>query len=405
MNPTITPRRHDIDALRVLAFALLILYHVGMFYVAGWDWHVKSSYQAESLQPLMLLVNQWRMPLIFLVSGVAAGCLLARTPGATFARQRSRRLLVPLLFGMLVVVPPQAYYEALARGAIEPGYLGFLWRYFTFQKWPAGAFAGSEIGITYNHLWYLPYLLLYSLALLPLSRWLDGRGAAWLAWSHGLRGSRLVLLPVVPLLLWGVSLFPLFGGVSHRLIDDWYAHAMFFTFFAYGYLLARDSGIWTEIARLRWLALALALCSFTVFLFLREILPDQRSVAQELAMLGTIFINRWLWLLAVLGWSYTLLNRPWRWLPYANQAIYPWYVLHQTVIVVAGVHLARLELGPVLEPALVVLATLAGCFLLHHFVIRPSRLLGPLFGLKPRMPSRKAAIEQDASAVRVAGGM
>ena len=70
-------RRHDIDALRVIAFGLLILYHVCMFYVLDWGWHVKSTYQAEWLQWPMQFVNQWRMPLLFVISGLA---VLLRKP-------------------------------------------------------------------------------------------------------------------------------------------------------------------------------------------------------------------------------------------------------------------------------------------------------------------------------------
>ena len=69
-NPHDT-RRYDVDWLRSLAFILLIFYHIGMFYVADWGWHVKSEYQSQFLKNIMLLVNQWRMPLIFLISGIA----------------------------------------------------------------------------------------------------------------------------------------------------------------------------------------------------------------------------------------------------------------------------------------------------------------------------------------------
>ena len=68
-----SPRRHDIDALRALAFALVILYHVAMYYVAEWHWHLKSPYAAEWLQAPMRALNLWRMDLVFLISGLAFG--------------------------------------------------------------------------------------------------------------------------------------------------------------------------------------------------------------------------------------------------------------------------------------------------------------------------------------------
>jgi hypothetical protein len=90
----------------------------------------------------------------------------------------------------------------------------------------------------------------------------------------------------------------------------------------------------------------------------------------------------WSALLAIFGWGHALLDRPFRWLPYATEAVYPWYVLHQSLIVPLAFVLIPLRLGPVLEPALVLLGTVAGCLLLHEFAIRRSNWLRPLFGLK-----------------------
>src|SRR5690349_17424659 len=137
-----TPRRYDIDALRVLAFGLLILYHVCMAYVWDWGWHVKSSYQTEALQLPMLLSNRWRMCLLFLISGLAIGFTQAQAAPGRFAWSRTGRLLVPLLFGMAFIVPVQAYCQAVTNGAIAPGFGDFLVRYFTHQPWPKDAFDG-----------------------------------------------------------------------------------------------------------------------------------------------------------------------------------------------------------------------------------------------------------------------
>ncbi len=377
-------RRHDIDALRVIVFGLLILYHVGMFYVAEWGWHVKSAYQSEALQTLMRLTNGWRMPLLFVVSGIASNFLFAKSTPAGFAASRTQRLLVPLLFGMAVVVVPQAYYEALFRGAIEPGYGAFLWRYFTFQPWPDGAFAGADYGITWMHLWYLPYLLFYTLLFIPAAHWLKERGAQVHSKLLSLRGPALVLLPIAPLMLYGLVLYPVFGSVSHNFITDWYAHVMYFTFFAYGYLLGAHADMWAEIRRLRWWTLGLALAAFGLWLW------DGGLI--------TTYVNRWLWILAVLGWSYRLLNRPFRWLPYATEAVYPWYILHQTFTVWAGYQVSRYALGPVIEPIVVLSATLGGCFLFHEFVIRRVLWLRPLFGLKPIIASSRSSRRQRARA-------
>jgi surface polysaccharide O-acyltransferase-like enzyme len=90
----------------------------------------------------------------------------------------------------------------------------------------------------------------------------------------------------------------------------------------------------------------------------------------------------WMALLAIFGWGRVLLDRPFRWLAYCSEAVFPWYILHQTLIVALAYWLIPMRLGPVVEPALVIGGTIAGCLLLHEYVIRRAPLLRPLFGLK-----------------------
>lgn len=104
---TLGERRYDLDWVRILAFMLLIFYHVGMYYVT-WDWHVKSPYASNTIEPLMMLTSPWRLTLLFLISGVATGYLLDAQGVHNFLGSRSVRLLVPLAFGMAVIVPPQS---------------------------------------------------------------------------------------------------------------------------------------------------------------------------------------------------------------------------------------------------------------------------------------------------------
>ena len=115
MNRTGSPsdRLVFLDWVRIIAFALLMFYHVGIYYVT-WDFHIKSLHASTLLEPWMRLTSPWRMDLLFLVSGAATSFMLLRD-GASGAllRLRARRLLIPLLFGMLVVVPPQSWLEVV----------------------------------------------------------------------------------------------------------------------------------------------------------------------------------------------------------------------------------------------------------------------------------------------------
>lgn len=373
-------RRHDIDALRALAFALVILYHVAMYYVAGWDWHVKSPYAAQWLQWPMRALNLWRMDLVFLVSGLAFGFLQRGQSPVSLLRSRSARLLIPLTFAMAVIVPFQPYAQALANGVIEPGFGAFLLRYFSGGPWPRGAFDGSDFGVTWNHLWYLPYLWAYTAVVILLSPLLASAAGQRLRRAFtGLRGAALLLVPVLPLLLYSLALWPRFP-TTHDLIHDGWLHAVYFTLFLYGYWIGVDQGFWAEATRLRWTTLALSLLLLAALVALRVLgLAQAPSGGQVLRLLADLYL--WSAVLAILGWSHLKLNRPWPWLHWASESVYPWYILHQSVIIGLVFWLAPLQLGPVLEPALLLVGTVLGCWGVTSAVRRVD-WLRPLFGLK-----------------------
>lgn len=385
-NSALSSRRYDVDALRAIAFGLLILYHIGMFYVS-WGWHVKSGYSGEWLEPVMIMLNQWRMPLIFLISGLAVNFLLGegaahqRTYGS-FVLARIRRLVPPLLFGMLVIVPPQAYFEALSNGVVEPGYLRFLMNYFSFQPWPQDAFAGSDPGITWNHLWYLPYLLVYTVLIVPVAALMEGPASQLRARLQSFRGAVLWVAPVLWLLPIGIWVYPRFPYISHDLTGDFYAHAMYGSFFLFGYLIGRSPGLWAEFRRIRWLTLALAPMTYLCHMVLSDAVTEQSGTVWGTVQIAVVYLNRWTWLLLVLGWAHHLLNRPMAWLGYANRAVFPWYVLHQSITVVAGYYLSLHSVGPFLEPVLLILITFGGCALGMYVVDRWLPVLRPLVGLK-----------------------
>lgn len=379
------PRRHDIDALRALAFALVILYHVAMYYVADWPWHIKSLHAAEWLHAPMRALNLWRMDLVFLISGLAFGLVRRGNTVPRLIRLRSLRLLLPLAFGMAVVVPYQPYAQALANGLIEPGFADFLRRYYRGGPWPAGAFDGWEFGVTWNHLWYLAYLWVYTVLLAVLQPLADsGPGRRLRTAFTSLRGQALLLVPMLPLMLYSMALWPSFPP-THDLIHDAWLHAVYFTVFVYGYWIGLDAALWAELVRLRWRTLAAALVLLALYLGLRDLAVHS---GVQTARLGVrLLADAYLWttLLAVLGWAHRHLNRPWPWLGSANASVYPWYVLHQTAIILLAVHLAPWRLGPVLEPLALVAGTVGLCWAVTA-VVRRVKGLRPLLGLPAQAP-------------------
>lgn len=401
-------RRHDLDWVRVCAFGLLVLYHVGMYYVT-WDWHVKSAAASDALEPFMLLSSPWRLALLFLVSGAATAFLLererhgpdaaGRRPG--FLAGRSWRLLVPLVFGMLVIVPPQSYYEVVEQlpGGYHDGYLAFYGRYLTGYDGFCDAEGCLDVP-TWNHLWFVAYLWCYTGVLWLLARVMPAAlSAAGAALERPLAGLGILVWPALLLGLARVLLVGRFEQ-THALVDDWYNHAQYFSVFLLGFLIARKEGIWQAMARVRWAALALWLGTWAGLLayFVRfdDVQPPELL---RMAMRLVWGLDQWCAIVAVLGFARRWNPGDSRVLRYLVPAVFPVYILHQTVTVVIAHHLKPLSIPPVAEGLLLVAITFAACFTGYE-VIRRVGLLRPLFGLKRRVATHLPARAQPTATAR-----
>jgi hypothetical protein len=383
-------RRYDLDWVRIGAFMLLILYHVGMYYVT-WDWHVKSPHASADIEPLMMLTSPWRLSLLFLVSGVATAYLLARQGAGNFLGQRSTRLLIPLAFGMLVIVPPQSYLEVVEKLRYSGGFLEFYRLYITGFH---GFCRGGDCLIlpTWNHLWFVAYLWVYTLVLYvvvriapPIIPWL--RKLA----ERRLSGIGILLWPMAYLCAIRLGLAAKFPA-NHALIGDWYNHAMYFGVFLLGFALAGARGAWNALERARWLNLGFAVLGWAFLNAYIGAYSDDAAVPPEALRLFSRVIygaEQWLAIAAVVGFAHRHLTRDNAARRYLTTAIFPVYILHQTVIVVVAHSLKPSHLYPPVEGLLLVLVTVATCFLGYE-AIRRVRLLQPLFGLE-REPRRAAS--------------
>lgn len=392
MTRTDSGRRYELDWLRTIAFALLILYHIGMYYVADWGWHIKSEQTFTGLQDLMILTNPWRMSLLFLLAGMALSLVLPRISRLKLFGLRSKRLLIPLLFTMFVVVVPQVYYEALSQQLIQPGYLQFWWQYIN----PVTDLLPdhhSPIGLlTWNHAWFIPYLWCYSLLVLLFYPLLNVVSQA--RWVQQLQG-RYALTLVLGLLFWAWWMLNADFPSTHALVDDWYNHAKYFLVFIAGFLLARQDLWWQQIVQNRRLCLLIALCCYCLIIAERHDLfdyysgPTHSKTVHNTFFGSVLVLNHWLWLVAVLGYAGAYLahtNSPL--LRYCNDAVLPWYILHQTLIILFAAWLKPLAIPAVAEFPLLLALTLSGCYLGYELIRRVS-LLRWCFGLGAPRPTKE----------------
>ncbi|MFO1217980.1 MAG: acyltransferase family protein [Burkholderiaceae bacterium] len=376
-------RLYFLDALRIAAFALLVLYHVGMYYVS-WPWHVKSALASTTLEPWMRLSSPWRLSLLFLLSGVATSYMLRRD-GASGAllRARSLRLFLPVLLGMVIVVPPQAYFEVRQFHAYHGSFVDFMRLYFASY----GGFCTADRGClqlpTWNHLWFVVYLLVYTVGLWLLVRlWPALPAQAGAALWRALAGARLWWLPVSVLAALRIALLDRYPP-THALVNDAYLHACYFGLFCIGAAMARVNAPWPRIERVRWISLALALAGWLAMVAFPW-LDAMWGMAMARAAARTGFATmQWCGVLAALGFAHRHWNRDFAWRATLTEAVFPVYLVHQTLIIGLAVALAPLAWPMSLEGPLLVAGTFAlsfGCYA----IVRHVAPLRPWFGLARR---------------------
>jgi hypothetical protein len=377
-----TARRIDLDWVRIAAFGFLILYHVGMLYVS-WGFHIKSEHRIVALEPLMLVLNPWRLALLFLVSGAATAFMLRKlTPGRLLG-SRSIRLLPPLLFGMLVIVPPQAYEQVVEAVGYGGSFVDFYHAHY-FEFGPQFCRPGPCLLLpTWNHLWFVAYLWVYTMVLGAVVLAVPGlvrRAERMIAarFSSGV----LLLLPAVMFCVCRFALLPRFPS-THALFGDWYNHAVFGTAFLFGFLSAMADGVWSTMTRLRWLSLSLAVATFASLLVLRGYQTPGVAASMGLKLCGVTAYGcyQWFCMVAIFGFARRWLNRESPVRRYLTEAVFPYYIVHQTAIILIAHQLKGLGVPTWLEAAIVIGGTVMACAATYEMVRRIG-ILRPLFGLR-----------------------
>jgi glucan biosynthesis protein C len=406
---TLGDRRYDLDWVRIGAFGLLIFYHVGMYYVT-WGWHVKSPYASHTIEPLMLLTNPWRLSLLFLISGVATAYLLDRRASSSgrtdkpsgFLGQRSIRLLLPLIIGMAFIVPPQSYLEVVEKLEYGGSYFDFMKLYFTAYH---GFCRGTDCLIlpTYNHLWFVAYLWVYTVVLYLAIRALPAT-TRWLraAVDQAFSGAGVLVWPVVFLSAARLALISAYPP-NNAIVGDWYNHATYGMIFLFGFVLAGTRQPWISMERLRWVALVLAILGWAFMVAYNRYYdadlaptPPQMLLLLRRCVYGA---EQWLAIAAALGFARRHLNHDNAARRYLTTAIFPVYILHQTIIVVVAHALKPVNLPPAVEGPLLVLITATTC-LVGYEAIRRVAILRPLFGLPADAAAEKKTLMLTRPAAR-----
>jgi glucan biosynthesis protein C len=384
---TSAPRLYFLDWLRVLAMFAIFFFHNSRFYDSFSDWHVKNATNNLGATIFVGFASQWIMPLFFLIAG-AGTCLAMRSRNAgQYALERTMRLLVPLIFGMLVIVVPQAYFQAIFHGEqlSQYNFLQIYGLYFTnllkSLPWPE-----------WFHLWFLKDLFIFSIIALPLFiSWKKG-GKSVVAKLAGVfdRPWALFLVLIVPIALIDIFVYPS-GFWGDRMSSGGWNIITYIWFFVSGYLLFANDRIIETIKKTTWLLLG---TGFVISMGVTAFFLDQ--LANPVTHYGSASfaaaqilqaIAAWGFLLAFLGLTARFLNFSNRFLSYANEAVLPFYILHQTVIISIGFYIVQWSTGVGLKYLVISTTSFAAIMLVYELLVRRINVLRFLFGMRLKRKS------------------
>ena len=345
-------RRYDIDWLRVIAIGLLLIYHIAIMFQpwALFVGFIRSDEPMQGLWKPMTLLNVWRIPLLFYVSGMGVYFALRKRNWRQLLQERSRRILLPFLFGIL---------------AITPLHLFILQAYY---KMPLSYYPHA------GHLWFLGNIFIYVLVLSPLFFYLmkkaNGRLMNKLSRFLGnpLGPLSLSLFFVAETLLVKPQIFEMYA-------ETWHGFFIGLLAFFFGFLFVYSGkAFWQTVQNWKWGYLGLAASLYT----LRLLAFDMQAPGPLMALESNS------WILGLFGLGYQFLNRPSASLRYLSQAAYPVYIVHMFVLYAGALIILPLQLPVMFKFLGIVAFTGVGCFVLYEFLIRRVGLLRPLFGLKGR---------------------
>jgi glucan biosynthesis protein C len=377
---SLSQRRWDIDWLRVMAVVVLLVpYHTFRVFDIFEDWYIKNGQLSTALNWFNYLGDAVGMQLLFLLAGAATWFALRRRSGGQYAWERIKRLLIPLIFGLLVIVPPQSYLGLRNHSDYMGSFLEWYPSFFDFYpEDPAGYSMG---GFTVAHLWFILFLLIISLIALPLFVYLRresghrliGETARFFKWPG------MILLLVIPII------------IAERLLNFYPNPIYFLVFFIYGYVLMSDTLFEAAIDRSKRAALILGLVAFALFIVWKDLgLGSQFNIPEW--FWGIAYrrcIVSWFLIVAMLGYGKKYLNSPPKrrssllFLGYFGEGSYPFYILHQTVIVFIAYFIVQWATGVTAKYLIIAVAAYLATIILYDLLVRRTNVTRFLFGMRP----------------------
>jgi peptidoglycan/LPS O-acetylase OafA/YrhL len=384
-------RLHYLDWLQVLAILGVFLFHAVHPFDDLVDWHIKDAESSILATFFIGFFNLWGMPFFFLMAGATSWFSLRRRTAGRYIKERVTRLFIPFIIGSIVLTPIQAYYEFTHRGWWEgDSLIEFIFsaeaRTYFFTEYNSITFSPSIFGDVGYHLWFVGFLFAFSLIALPVFTWLNGDSGKRFVASFVRLAQRRggLLLFVIPLILIGFFFQPFLSGYT-----GWASFLFLLVFFISGYIIITDEQF-TQAIRRDWkLHLSLGIPCTLFFFSVAAGVP----VWEWLVSPGTLAfyiswtawgINSWCWTMVMMYIGMRYLDTTNKWLQYGREASYPFYFVHQPVIIFIAFYVVQWEVNLTVKLLVVVIGSFAISLGLYEFLVRRINSVRALFGMKPR---------------------
>jgi len=382
MNAKLSQRRYDLDWLRVFGILFVFIYHSTRLYNVE-DWVVKNDIWYPSVELWNGFATSFMMPLMFAISGASLFYAMGKGGFGKFLKDKVLRLLVPLLVGALTHASLQVYLYNITHGQFNGNYFQFLPQYYHLDT----------IAWEGMHLWYLKYLFLFSIILYPLMRWLKGAGRNVLSKLDGvLARTGMVYILALPILL----LFLLPSDAPLMDENGGWPYLMYLFFLLWGFVIVSDERLQDSIRQLRRVSLSVGLILVAGSTILYSQVANTDVISPSMILVGLMrTFGGWSCVLAFFGLGMQYLTARTPRLDYANEAVLPFYILHQTVLLAVGYFVLQWAIPDVLEWAIVVVISFAIIMGIYEYLVRRNNALRFLFGMKP-LPTKLAQEPQPA---------
>lgn len=372
-------RRFDLDWMRVIAILLVFVFHSMRFFNLD-DWHVKNLVTYSFVDQVIRFMDLWIMPIIFAISGASLYFALGKgnswKTAGSFIKDKILRLFVPLIVNVFSLCILQVYLERITHNQFNGSILDFLPHYFE------GIYGfGGNFALVGMHLWYLAVLFTFSLVLLPLFMLLKTRiGSRILSWvtSAAALPGGIYILALIIITLWKpIDPDSILGFDKFN-----WTVGVYLSFLVYGFMVISSEKLQRSLQAWRWPSLAIAIAMTVWYMITNE--------HDDLAC--------WGWILTFLGFGMKYLNINKPVLKYASEAVLPFYILHQTVLLGVGYFVVQWAIPDPLKWVVIAVGSLAIIAGIYEGLVRRSNLLRFLFGMKltQKAPQAETQLAQPA---------